>query len=112
MRNKYNNIKKTIDNITFDSIKESQRYLELKMLLKTKRISDLMLQPSFELQPMFIDRHSVKHRAINYVADFSYYEGGIRIIEDVKGMKTEVYKIKKKLFIYQYVAADLVFKEL
>jgi hypothetical protein len=39
---------------------------------------------------------------IEYVADFMYLENGVIIVEDVKGMKTSDYKIKRKLFIHQY----------
>jgi hypothetical protein len=98
---KYKNKKVTIDGIEFDSIKEGNRYAELKLLEKVGIIKDLELQPKFELIPKYkIGGRSV--RKMEYVADFKYIENGKVVIEDVKGMKTEVYKIKKKLFEFQY----------
>lgn len=107
---KYHNKKIIVDGHKFDSIKEADRYCELKLLQKAKVITQLELQPRFTLQPVFAcDGNS--YRKIEYIADFSYYENGKRIVEDVKGMKTEVYKIKKKLFLYQY-GDQLVFREI
>jgi hypothetical protein len=37
-----------------------------------------------------------------YYADFDYYKDGKHIVEDVKGVKTEAYKIKKKLMLERY----------
>lgn len=51
--NKYGNIKTVIDGIKFDSKRESERYLELKLLEKAGEISDLKLQPRFILQHGF-----------------------------------------------------------
>jgi hypothetical protein len=107
MKTKYGSIKTVIDNVTFDSQAEGRRYLELKMLLKAKKISDLQLQPKFELQQKFTDNKGVNHRAIAYVADFQYLDDkGNYIVEDVKGYLTEVYKLKKKIFLFKYDAFD------
>lgn len=99
--NKYGNIKTIIDGIKFDSKAEAERYCELKLLEKAGVIKNLKLQPRFILQ------HSFKHegktvRAITYVADFQYTENGKEIVEDVKGVETAVFKIKKKMFIKIY----------
>lgn len=99
--NKYSNKKTTIDNITFDSRKEAKRYQELKLLEKTGRIQSLVLQPRFLLQDKF--RYKNKgYRKIEYVADFSYYHSinDCLIIEDVKGVKTDVFRLKEKMLIY------------
>lgn len=104
---KYHNIKTTVDNIKFDSKAEGYRYLELKQLQKAKKISSLEFQPSFLLQEKFTDSKGVKHQAINYMADFKYLDDkGNYIVEDVKGMETPVYKLKKKLFLYKYSFYD------
>ena len=69
--NKYGNRKIIVDNIKFDSIKESIRYKELVLLQKTGKIQDLKLQPRFLLQESF--KKNVKtDRKIEYVADFMY----------------------------------------
>ena len=101
--NKYGAEATVIDGIRFDSKKEANRYAELKLMEKGKLITDLKLQPRFELQAAFTDRRGNKHRKIEYVADFTYWEyGGGHIIEDVKGCATDMYKLKKKLFLFKY----------
>lgn len=106
---KYRNKKVIIDGIKFDSIKESKRYLELKMLEKANEINNLKLQPKFILQESF-EKNGKKYREIIYIADFEYFDikKGKWIIEDVKGMKTDVYKIKKKLFEYKFIYHELI----
>lgn len=106
--NKYNAKKTTIDGITFDSKKEANHYCELKLLEKAKEISHLQLQPRFELQPKF-EKNGKKYRAIEYVADFMYYDNRLKktIIQDTKGMKTEIFKIKQKIFEYKYQDLEL-----
>lgn len=102
---KYNSRKTVIDGITFDSKKEAKRYVELKNKQDEGEITDLRLQVPFELVPSFtieIDGKKRKRRNIRYIADFVYYEDGQKIIEDVKGRKTDIYKLKKKLFEYKY----------
>lgn len=102
---KYNAKKVIVDGITFDSKKESKRYLELKQMQENGEIHDLQLQVPFELIPSFeivIDGKKRKRRKMQYIADFVYYIGNVRIVEDVKGRKTEVYKIKKKIFEYKF----------
>lgn len=102
---KYNSRKTTVDGFTFDSKKEAKRYLELKQMEKDGLIHNLQLQVPFELIPPFeivIDGKKRKRRKMQYIADFVYYIGNVRIVEDVKGRKTDVYMIKKKLFEYKY----------
>ena len=71
------------------------------MLEKAGIISNLELQKRFELIPSQRIDGKVVERPCYYVCDFAYCEGGKQVIEDVKGMKTEVYKIKKKLMLYK-----------
>ncbi len=100
---KYKAKKTVIDGITFDSKAEAKRYQELKLIERAGQIKHLSLQPRFTLQEGFVNIHTgKKERAIEYVADFMYLENGVIIVEDVKGMKTSDYKIKRKLFIHQY----------
>lgn len=105
---KYGNKKTVIDGITFDSKKESERYLMLKDMLKNKEIEDLQLQPKFLLQDSF-KYNGKTEKKIYYIADFSYKREGKLVVEDVKGKKTDVYKIKRKLFLYKYT--DIDFRE-
>ena len=102
---KYNSRKTVVDGIVFDSKKEAKRYTELRNMLEEGKITDLRLQVPFELVPSFsieIDGKVKKRRNIRYIADFVYYESGHKVVEDVKGRKTDIYKLKKKLFEYKY----------
>ena len=100
---KYNAQPTEIDGIRFDSKREAQRYRELQLLAADGEIHALQLQPRFELQPSF-KRDGKTVRAIHYVADFQYTEDATErvIVEDVKGMETDVFKLKRKLFMYAY----------
>ena len=69
--NKYRNKKVQVDMYVFDSIRESQRYKELKLLEKTGEISNLELQPRFLLQDSF-KKNGRTFRKIEYIADFMY----------------------------------------
>lgn len=104
--NKYRNKKTIIDGIKFDSIVEGRRYKELKILEKGNCVTDLKLQPKFELQTKFTNAKGEHIRAITYKADFSYIENGKIIVEDVKGVETKDFKLKKKLFEYKYKDVD------
>jgi len=100
---------RTVDGITFDSKAEAVRYRNLRTLEAAGDISDLELQPSYQLQPGF-KRDGVRERAINYRADFRYRDKhGQVIVEDVKGQRTAVYKLKRKLLLYHY--PDINFRE-
>ena len=106
--NKYKNIEKTIDGIKFSSKLEAKRYIQLKLLQQTGEIQGLEIQKEFVLQPSFT-KNGKKIRAIKYIADFVYYDNKRKktIIEDTKGIRTEGYKIKKKLFEYKYPELEI-----
>lgn len=106
---KYGAKKTVVDGITFASKKEAKRYDELKLLLKSGVITDLILQPRFILQDKCVVRGE-KLRAIEYVGDFQYMYNGELIVEDVKGVLTEVFKLKSKLFKYKY--PHIILKEI
>ena len=99
--NKYKNQKVVIDNIRFDSKKEGNYYTKLKILRNAGKISDLELQKKFVLQPSF-KLNGKTYRAITYVADFVYKDDKGMHVVDTKGYRTEVYKIKKKLFMKKF----------
>lgn len=101
-RSKYNARKTMVDGIKFDSKKEARRYEELKLQENVGVISHLQLQPKFRLLDGFKHRGETI-RPINYFADFSYIDAeGNEVVEDVKGKKTDVYNIKKKLFLNKF----------
>ena len=100
VKSKYNNRKTK----GFDSAKEWRRNQELENMQRAGEISELNRQVPFVLMPSFaITDETTKQgfrtvREIRYIADFTYrLRNGKRIIEDVKGMQTDVFKIKRKL---------------
>lgn len=92
-RPKYNNKSVTRDGIKFDSKREARRYADLLLLERAGEISELKLQPSFD---MVINGMKV----CAYVADFQYIENGEKVVEDVKSVvtaKNSTYRLKNKL---------------
>lgn len=88
--NKYRAIKTEVDGIVFDSKAEARRYSELKMLERLGEIQSLELQPAFKV--------TINGKNIcTYKADFAYFTDRERVVEDVKGFKTPIYRLKKKL---------------
>jgi hypothetical protein len=89
-RSKYGAKKTVVDGITFDSQAEATRYGVLKIVQASGLITDLRLQVPYQI--------TVNGKKVcRYVADFVYSENGKEVVEDVKGMKTPVYNLKKKL---------------
>lgn len=97
---KYGNRKVILDGIEFDSVKECQRYCELKLLQQAGVISDLQMQVPFELIPTQRIDGKVVERATKYVADFVYKQNGQTVVEDTKGFKTKDYIQKRKLMLW------------
>lgn len=105
-RNKYGNKKAEFDGIKFASKKEARRYGELLLLRNAGHIAALKLQPKFIFTITAARRGSLVTQAlaydsgryVTYIADFSYIDKhGVEVVEDVKGVKTREYKIKKAL---------------
>ena len=98
---KYKNVKCEYNGLKFDSLKERNYYMYLEQLQKNGKIHDLRCQVKFELQPAFTFKGK-RIRAVTYVADFTYYtpDGQFHIV-DTKGVKTDIYKLKKKMMQYQ-----------
>ena len=88
----------------FDSLREYNRWKELKLAEQAGAIYDLQRQVPFVLIPKQKDPNTGKvlERQCTYIADFVYMDHGFQIVEDAKGCKTEVYKIKKKLMLERY----------
>lgn len=96
---KYKNKRITVNGVKFDSIKEANRYCDLLLLERAGEITGLKLQVPFKLLDSYVRADGKIIRGITYIADFMYYDkDGKMHVEDVKGVKTEVYKLKKKLF--------------
>ena len=101
-RSKYANVKVELDGYTFDSKGEAARYEELRLLERAGEISSLRIHTRWELQPGWRDEDGKKWRAITYESDFDYVEGDKFVVEDFKGVKTQVFKLKAKMFRYTY----------
>lgn len=102
MTNKYHARKTVVDGITFDSRAEATRYTELKLLERAGEITSLVLQPEFELIPGYT-KNGKKVRSVKYRADFMYKDrNGQIVIEDVKGVRTKEFALKKKIFEWKY----------
>ena len=107
VRNKYGARKTTVDGVVFDSQKEANDYEVLKWRERAGEIRDLKRQVPF----VIVDK-SEYGRALKYIADFTYTdcETGEFVVADSKGgVKTDVYKLKKRLMAERY---GLVIKEL
>jgi hypothetical protein len=94
-KSKYRNHKVTVGALNFDSKAEARRYGELVVLQRAGMISELKLQEKFTL----IGKQKGE-RAASYIADFTYMERGELVVEDVKGMKTREYVLKRKLMLF------------
>ena len=89
-----------VDGITFQSAREARRYEELRLLERAGEIRDLQRQVRHELAPSVLLRGARRRSpGVDYVADFTYVDmrTGRKVIEDVKGHRTEVYKLKRHL---------------
>jgi DeoR/GlpR family transcriptional regulator of sugar metabolism len=85
-----------VDGIKFHSAKEARHYINLKMMVKGGLVTVFERQVKF---PISIDNIHI----CNYYADFVvYFTTGIREVQDVKGFKTDIYKLKKKLVEASY----------
>lgn len=102
VKSKYHSRKITRDGITFDSVKEYRRHCELLLLEKAGAITDLKRQVKFELIPSQRIGGKVVERPCNYIADFVYQENGQTVVEDVKGVKTKDYILKRKMMLWFY----------
>ena len=109
-KSKYGAKPVTIDGIWFASTSEGKRYRILKLLESQGHISELKLQEKFELLPP-VSIRGKRIRAVNYIADFSYVENGVKVVEDVKGVETAVFRLKRNLFLRMFPTLEFrVFK--
>lgn len=109
---KYHAEKASRSDLTFDSKKEAHRYDELMLMKQAGMIRDLKLQVRFCLIEGFKTPEGVKHNGEYYVADFVYERKTapdcngdvhwLKVVEDVKGYRTQVYRNKAKLFRERY----------
>lgn len=99
---KYNARRVTLDGIAFDSVAESRRYVELRLMERAGAIESLRVHPRYELLPK-----ENGQRAVRYEGDFEYREGGRVVCEDLKGVQTPVFRLKANLFRRRYPEIEL-----
>lgn len=115
---KYGNRKTTIGGKEFDSKKEARRYQELQLLQRSGQIQNLQTQVKYVLIPAQREASFEVYKSgpnkgrrkpgklleheCSYIADFCYIRNGETVVEDAKGYRTEVYRIKKKLMLERY----------
>lgn len=117
-RSKYGNRKTVVDGITFDSKKEANRFRELQLLERAGKITALQRQVKYVLIPTqrefsneiykkgahqgHFKPGKVLEKECSYIADFAYFQDNKYVVEDTKGVRTEAYKIKRKLMLERY----------
>lgn len=117
-RSKYGNRKTVVDGMTFDSKKEANRFRELQLLERAGKITALQRQVKYVLIPTqrefsneiykkgahqgHFKPGKVLEKECSYIADFAYIQDGAYVVEDTKGVRTEAYKIKRKLMLERY----------
>ena len=102
--NKYNAKKVEIDGIVFDSRAEGRFYEHLLDLMHDGVVESSEMQKPYTLLDKFPHPKTGKTiRAIKYVPDFEviYTDGRVEVV-DVKGMQTDVFRMKCKLFMFRY----------
>ncbi len=114
-RSKYGAKKTAVGGEQFDSKREAKRYQELLLLQRAGEIAGLDRQVKYEIIPEHREPDSIGPRggkrkgkiiekARYYVADFVYYDARARevVVEDCKGFRTDVYRLKKALMYDRY----------
>jgi hypothetical protein len=88
----------------YASAREAKRAEVLKLLAVAGRISELREQVPFVLVPgQDGSEDDCYTRPITYVADFVYLDHRrVMVVEDVKGVRTEVFNLKRKLMLWRY----------
>jgi hypothetical protein len=110
-KSKYGACKAVHEGVQFDSRKELRRWLELLEAEKRGEITNLRRQVPYVLipeqrEPDTIGKRGGVHRGrliereCKYISDIEYDKDGQHIVEDVKGMRTPDYIIKRKLMLY------------
>jgi hypothetical protein len=100
-RSKYHAVPLEVDGIRFASTREARRYGELRLLERAGQIWDLTLQPSFELHAPVNNGPRLAPVGV-YRADFVYATKDGTVVEDAKGVRTALYRWKRKHVELEY----------
>lgn len=112
-RSKYRNVSMEVDGIRFASKREAERWCQLRLREKAGEISHLERQPVFKLaigdRPVLIRSKGYPNgRQARYVADFAYFDGEKRVVEDAKGHRTRDFILKKAIVEAMFPAVKIV----
>lgn len=110
-KSKYGNHKVIHDGMKFDSQRELNRWLELKLLERAGEIRSLRRQVKYQLIPAQREPDTIGPRGgvhkgkliepeVAYIADFVYEQDGREVVEDAKGFKTDAYLLKRRMMLY------------
>lgn len=87
IKHKFNAIRTTVDDIGFSSRKEAARYCELKLLQQSGEVVFFLIQVPIRLPGK-----------VKYICDFQvFWADGTVTFEDVKGVRTDMFVLKKKM---------------
>lgn len=101
--NKFNAKKTDVGSIRFDSRKEADRWMQLRLMERAGEIKDLKRQVRVEIVPK-----TDGFLGVWYIADFVYWDNrtGEEVWEDVKGYKRsaayQIFRIKQKLMYWRF----------
>jgi hypothetical protein len=98
--NKFGARKVTLDGFEFASVAESRRYADLKLLERAREIKALGVHPVY---PLVVNGVTIG----KFTADFAYFEGGRKIVEDVKGLVTKDASLRMRIFKALYPDHEL-----
>ena len=103
-----------LDDMKFDSQMEADYYLLLKEKQAKGEIENLKIHPRYELQPKFTLANGKVIDPIYYEADFEFNEKGklSKIVVDVKGMITDDFALKWKMFDYKFGNGNFLYSSL
>ena len=93
-RNKYGAKKTQVGEVTFDSKKEAQRYMELQLLERAGEISNLRRQVKIDLMGQHRPLYTRTGRKMRLTIDYAYVEDGVEVLEDSKGVWTRDFEVR------------------
>lgn len=99
--NKYRNVRVAGsfhgENVNYDSKKEAEMGSTLLTLERHGKIFDLKRQV-----PFILTHDALTGRPIRYYADFTYVDDGKLFVADVKGLRTDLYVLKRGIMKEKY----------
>lgn len=96
---------------THASAKEAKRCNQLHMLQRAGQISGLIVEPSYTFPIAGKNVKMANGHDMRFTADFSYIEGGQKIVEDVKAKNAHMARdVPVKLALARHLWPDVTWK--